>query len=165
MNIASIIKNRRADLGLTQVLLSKITGISLPTIQNIEAGKANPSIETLSKLFDALDIEWSLNNKGIDWDLLASCGLPVLQKELPNKLPHIDLLVKELHKLHKDISLKQDDRLRDAVQAMLLAMSIHYPKIYDSYFKKDFPINLLRNLDGRLNKLKRLSLIRLSRFL
>lgn len=45
-----IIKERRVLLGLTQQDLSDYTGLSVRFIKSIEAGKGNPSIETLSKM-------------------------------------------------------------------------------------------------------------------
>lgn len=53
----AIIKERRVLLGLTQQDLSDYTGLSLRIIKSIEAGKANPSVATLSKIADVLGLE------------------------------------------------------------------------------------------------------------
>jgi len=61
----TIIKERRVLLGLTQRDLSDYTGLSLRIIKSIEAGKANPSVATLSKIADVLGLELVLKIKGI----------------------------------------------------------------------------------------------------
>jgi len=41
----------RSQSGYSQVRLAQESGVSLPTIQNIEAQKANPTIDILEKIF------------------------------------------------------------------------------------------------------------------
>lgn len=52
-----IIKERRAILGLTQQDLSDYTGLSLRFIKSLEAGKGNPSIQSLDKIASVLGLE------------------------------------------------------------------------------------------------------------
>lgn len=52
-----IIKERRAILGLTQQDLSDYTGLSLRFIKSVEAGKGNPSIQSLKKIASVLGLE------------------------------------------------------------------------------------------------------------
>jgi transcriptional regulator with XRE-family HTH domain len=52
-----IIKERRAILGLTQQDLSDYTGLSLRFIKSVEAGKGNPSIQSLDKIALVLGLE------------------------------------------------------------------------------------------------------------
>lgn len=52
-----IIKERRAILGLTQQDLSDYTGLSLRFIKSVEAGKGNPSIQSLDKVASVLGLE------------------------------------------------------------------------------------------------------------
>lgn len=52
-----IIKERRAILGLTQQDLADYTGLSLRFIQSVEAGKGNPSVESLKKIASVLGLE------------------------------------------------------------------------------------------------------------
>ncbi len=61
----SIIKERRALLGLTQQDLADYTGLSLRIIKSIEAGKANPSVATLSKIAEVLGLELQLKVKEV----------------------------------------------------------------------------------------------------
>ena len=60
------IRNRRILLGLLQPELSLISGVSIRTIQQIEQGNGNPSLETLIKLADplGLDLELVLKQPG-----------------------------------------------------------------------------------------------------
>jgi len=55
-NMGNLIKERRKVLGLIQAELAKISGISTRTIQLIEQGKMNPSLETLVKVIDPLGL-------------------------------------------------------------------------------------------------------------
>ena len=63
MEFYSIIKERRALLGLTQQDLADYTGLSLRIIKSIEVGKGNPSMSTLSKIADVLGLEVILQVK------------------------------------------------------------------------------------------------------
>lgn len=63
MEFYSIIKERRALLGLTQQDLADYTGLSLRIIKSIEVGKGNPSMSTLSKIADVLGLEVILKVK------------------------------------------------------------------------------------------------------
>lgn len=48
---------RRKILNLSQQDLAEIAGISLATIKDIERGKGNPSLSTVSKILDVLGVE------------------------------------------------------------------------------------------------------------
>ena len=61
----SIIKERRALLGLTQQDLADYTGLSLRIIKSNEAGKGNPSVATLSKIAETLGLELALKVKEV----------------------------------------------------------------------------------------------------
>lgn len=61
----SIIKERRALLGLTQQDLADYTGLSLRIIKSIEVGKGNPSVATLSRIAAALGLELVLKVKEV----------------------------------------------------------------------------------------------------
>lgn len=66
MQMVEIIKQRRLILGITQQDLADFSGVGLRTIRQIEAGKGNPSIETLSKILDVLGVEIDFKIKNID---------------------------------------------------------------------------------------------------
>ena len=61
----SIIKKRRFLLGLTQQDLADYTGLSLRIIKDIEPGKGNPSVATLSKIAEILGLELQLKVKEV----------------------------------------------------------------------------------------------------
>lgn len=57
MNIAEVIKNRRKTLAISQQDLAEMAGIGLATIKDIERGRGNPSLKTVSKIMDVLGME------------------------------------------------------------------------------------------------------------
>ena len=57
MNLREVIKARRKELDISQQDLAEMSGISLPTVKDIERGLANPSLSTISKLLDVLGME------------------------------------------------------------------------------------------------------------
>ncbi len=61
--IANIIMESRRKQGISQSKLSQITGISQCDISRIEGGVANPTIETLSRIFFELNIQASFSSK------------------------------------------------------------------------------------------------------
>jgi transcriptional regulator with XRE-family HTH domain len=62
-NIIETLKKRRIRLQVTQETLALLTGVSLRTIKQLEAGKGNPTLETIQKLADALGLELQLTIK------------------------------------------------------------------------------------------------------
>ena len=62
-DIGSEIKKRRKYLGITQIDLAEITSISRRSLQYIESGKMNPSIEQLEKILEALGLEINIRTK------------------------------------------------------------------------------------------------------
>lgn len=63
MDIGKTITARRSLLNITQEYLSDISGVGLRTIVQIENGKGNPSLVTLSKIADVLGMEVVLHIK------------------------------------------------------------------------------------------------------
>ena len=57
MSLREVIKARRKVLGISQQDLAEMSGISLPTVKDIERGLANPSLSTISKLLNVLGME------------------------------------------------------------------------------------------------------------
>ena len=51
------IKERRDMLKITQEMLADLSGVGLRTLKQLEAGKANPTFNTLDKLADVLGFE------------------------------------------------------------------------------------------------------------
>jgi y4mF family transcriptional regulator len=66
MKFGITIKERRAVLGLTQQDLAEMSGVGLRTIKNIEGGKGNPSINTLTRIAEVLGMELQIVIKKIN---------------------------------------------------------------------------------------------------
>lgn len=64
--IGDVIRKRRELLQLLQPELALIAGVGLRTLQQVETGKANPSISTLLKITEplGLTIRFSLKETG-----------------------------------------------------------------------------------------------------
>ena len=62
MSLAEVIKSQRKTLNISQHDLAEMAGIGLATIKNVERGKGNPSIGTVSKIMEVLgmDIEYKV---------------------------------------------------------------------------------------------------------
>ena len=65
IELGKTIRQRRELLGLLQPQLEKVAGISRRSIQLIEAGKANPSLDTLFKIADSLGFAVKLELKNL----------------------------------------------------------------------------------------------------
>ncbi|MEY2760496.1 MAG: hypothetical protein RLZZ96_396 [Bacteroidota bacterium] len=61
--IVETLKKRRIRLQVTQETLALLTGVSLRTIKQLEAGKGNPTLETIQKLAQVLGLELQLEIK------------------------------------------------------------------------------------------------------
>ena len=57
MSLEEVIKSRRKTLDISQRDLAEMAGIGLATIKDIERGKGNPSIGTVSKIMEVLGME------------------------------------------------------------------------------------------------------------
>jgi transcriptional regulator with XRE-family HTH domain len=58
--LGRVIRERRELLGLIQPQLTTLSGISTRTIQLVEQGKGNPSLNTLIRLADPLGLSLEL---------------------------------------------------------------------------------------------------------
>ncbi len=56
-DIGQLVRRRRKALGVDQRSLSKICGVAVHTLSNIEAGNGNPTVATLNDVLDALGME------------------------------------------------------------------------------------------------------------
>jgi transcriptional regulator with XRE-family HTH domain len=61
--IIQTIKQRRAELEVTQELLAELSGVGLRTLKGLEAGKGNPTLDTLLKIVEVLGLELKLEVK------------------------------------------------------------------------------------------------------
>jgi transcriptional regulator with XRE-family HTH domain len=176
-NINEIIKTKRRDLGLSQSQLAFEAGVSLPTIQNIEAGKANLSQSTLEDILVVLGLKLQVAVVGMDWDKVVSLGVPLTgSKELPqSSISTAKEFIMSLDDFLKSLSMRKEEMLKssrnwEAFTAFLWALDTHYSKILGRlrYSKKAKSI-LSQNLElfeiGRLIKLRRIALANIGGFL
>ena len=63
MNIATIIKTRRAELGLSQRALAEKSGITPEHVNHLEHNKYTPNLKTAINILDALGMEISVRRK------------------------------------------------------------------------------------------------------
>ncbi|MCE1229648.1 MAG: transcriptional regulator [Firmicutes bacterium] len=56
LNIGAVIQKRRQSMGLTQESLSRISGVHLNTLWNLERGLVVPSISTMFRLLRSLNV-------------------------------------------------------------------------------------------------------------
>jgi len=55
--LGQLIRERRNFLNITQKELAEISGVTLRKLVDIENGKANPTLDTLVKLFEVLGLQ------------------------------------------------------------------------------------------------------------
>ena len=55
--LGALIKERRNFLGITQKELAEISGVTLRKLGDIENGKANPTLDTLVKVFEVIGLQ------------------------------------------------------------------------------------------------------------
>ena len=64
-NLGKQIVNRRKQLKITQADLAEMSGVSLRTVNSIENGNANPSIDVLSRVLEPLGLVITLQERVI----------------------------------------------------------------------------------------------------
>ena len=52
-----MVKERRGVLGISQLDLAEMAGISLATVKDIERGAGNPSMKTVARILEVLGME------------------------------------------------------------------------------------------------------------
>ena len=63
MSIATVIKERRSLLGISQKDLAEFAEVGISTVKDLERGVGNPSLQTLQKMLDVLGLEMILKIK------------------------------------------------------------------------------------------------------
>lgn len=156
MHISKTILERRKQLGLTQAQLSKISEVSIPFIQLIERGQANPSLESTRSLLSQLGLKFEIQEQEPHWDDLSKIGVPI---GTPDK--HIrwndtksEALIRQAYVFV--ITHPQFSRERDALEAYLLAIRDHYPGKFRKF--KNLERHLPKKYSGRIIKLRRIAI-------
>ena len=174
MDVGTWIKHKRKEKGYTQVGLAVKAQVSLPTIQNIEAHKANPTLELLEKMGVVLGFTIKISSVEPDWALLQQYGLPmVVQEGIILKEAFMPMLFAEqlLVAVHFVLETKnQDERLLEALIALLWSIKKHYFTYYQYFLlsgDKEMVNTLLNQpiAPDRLLKLSRIALSKISKVL
>jgi transcriptional regulator with XRE-family HTH domain len=161
-------KQLRTDLGLTQMELATQSGISLPTIQNIESGKANPSIEILTRVLNVLGLEIKVSVPGFQAESAVLLGVPLSANHSTTLMkPSRSLLLSEARKwthYFKENVFSEREAL--AITSFLCALKDYWPSIYSQIECPIFNklISISRN-NGHCIKLRRIAIANLSSYL
>jgi transcriptional regulator with XRE-family HTH domain len=65
MDLREVVKERRGVLGISQIDLAEMAGISLATVKDIERGAGNPSMKTVMRILEVLGLEMEFHIKTI----------------------------------------------------------------------------------------------------
>lgn len=158
----------RSQVGYSQVRLAQESGVSLPTIQNIEAKKANPTIDILEKIFLALGLKLTIAVPIFDVDLAIALGVPLSGEGVNLKKANKLSLAKESRRwIHLFSTNQLNERESEALAAFLMAIHDHYATFYTHALS--CPIFDQKIKAGRKNprhiKLRRMALAQVSRYL
>ena len=164
-----LLAERRQLLNMTQQKLASRAGISICTLQNIESNKANPTLEVLNKVLVHLGLKSTIANLDANWETLIHLGLPLTDKS--NLKPKIqksaDLLHRELVLACLELENHEiaESRKREAVEALILTIYLHYPSYYKSINGPLLEKYLNLQPSGKLIKLSRIVHQQLSEYL
>ena len=62
-SIGAQIEKRRKQLHVSQADLAELSGVSLRTVNAVEKGSANPSVETLSRILEPIGLVLALKER------------------------------------------------------------------------------------------------------
>ena len=66
MDFKEVVKERRSTLGISQIDLAEMAGVSLATVKDIERGAGNPSMKTVARILEVLGMEMAFHIRTID---------------------------------------------------------------------------------------------------
>lgn len=152
----------RQALGMTQTELAARAGVSLATVQNLEAGRANPALETAGRILACLGLRLEPAQVAPDWPGLAAHGLPMAGAR-SDGAPRSPASLRRLLEgalLASRGEDNRDSRRSEALQALMLALAHGYPSLYGAWFSRS-PLAkawLGASPSGRVIKLRRIAL-------
>lgn len=165
MNLRDLAQVRHAR-GISQGELAHRSRTSLATIQNIEAGRANPSLATLERIVHELGLRLELKNTPLDWGRLVSLGLPLLTTQATSVRADKDLLRNALSTLSaKTLQALADPRDVSALRSWLSALRGHYPRLWEQFAPHLSLWIDKQKLSGPEIKLRRIALSKLADYL
>jgi transcriptional regulator with XRE-family HTH domain len=166
VNLLLTLRQNRQARGLSQQKLAQNAGVSLATIQNLEAGKGNPELFTIQSIANALSLELELNQKEVKSEELVELGVPLLSKEerIPLRRGSAHLAERISHLGSGLINLRPQSREGIALVSYLCALQDHYPSIWNR-LGPEVKSWLSINTKNVSPKLRRLSLTTLGKIL
>ena len=166
--VLTTVRAMRSAARLTQARLADLAGVSLATLQKIEAGTANPALGTIRRVLAVLGLELRVQPRAVEWDALARLGLPLR----PDRVVHGEADPARLPVLvrHAALALSTDRgsgryaRHEDAFRALLFALRSHFPTTYRRMFDGCREVEALTPTRpaGRVIKLARIAKQRLA---
>jgi len=172
MLLSSLIRTHRTELGMTQTQVATAAGIALPTLQQVEAGKSNPSIGTIERIGRVLGFSVEYRARPCDWRLLTAWGVPLSEESASPSTPpsSTDHLLSELRRAAREAISSEDERRKTALSAFLLALHDHFPDVFRRGLARSEPARSLLNASlrtdrGKILKLRRIAVTRLSEYL
>jgi transcriptional regulator with XRE-family HTH domain len=162
------LKRLRITFRLTQVELAHESGVSLPTIQKIESGQGNPTLEVLEKILSALGLRVHLKSEEFNVSRAISLGVPLTGKKDPKATPSKEALRIESRKwIHQVLGGQLSERDETAIWAVLLALKVHFPKVYSDFIASSEVEDILKekSREGKIIKLYRIALGEVSQYL
>ncbi|MBI4042547.1 MAG: helix-turn-helix transcriptional regulator [Deltaproteobacteria bacterium] len=161
MKLSEIIRKRRKARRLSQIELAVKSGVSLPTIQLLEGGRGNPTLEVLKKLERALGFTLEVSEEVPDWALLQKWILPVTlveDQEISPEKPSPRKLLSQLWEAVEALGQIENERVAEGIAAALYALRRYYPLLF-SYFSDGGMANRIftQYSKGRMIKLSRIA--------
>ena len=169
-SIGILVRGTRRAVGMSQVELAVESGLSLATVQNIEADRANPSLSTLRGVLEPLGLTLTVEPEEADWYALAALGLPLAGSTTPGPRDPASLrrlIQRAALEIDRHPEAADAERKREALQALLLAIRRHFPTRFRSWFRRSSLILGLVPSEptGRIVKLSRIALAPLAEIL
>ena len=160
---ALLVYQERRLKGWTQETLARKSGVSIPMIQLIEAGKTNASLNTVVQLAEVLDIECTLKAKGLLSERLAVFFGLISTSEIESRMFLNPASLLQLCENHSAELTQVDLRLKEAVEAILLCIVEYYPSFGKQILKNKVMKSLYHQMKitGRIIKMKRIALPKL----
>jgi transcriptional regulator with XRE-family HTH domain len=163
------LKILRSQFGYSQVKLSHESQVSLPTIQNIEAGKANPTIDVLVRLTKVFGLSIKIEPQPFDIEKAIALGVPLASMSKTSSPPMVNskILKQEVKSWHHPLLANSlAEREEVAMVSFIIALKDHYASFYDEIKSPIFEQKIKEyGYCGKVIKLRRMALSNLSKYL
>jgi transcriptional regulator with XRE-family HTH domain len=118
--IGDKLRERRIELGLTQLQLAELTNIKKNTISNYENNVSSPNEENIFKLMEALKCD---ANYLFEWEKVEDLTLSFKEKKHMNKYRTLDDYGKEAVDKILDVEYRRCEYQKDLIPSLVAARS------------------------------------------